>query len=207
MLAALENADVSWLLTLAEKLLDGRRDYIEVNPPGAIFAYIPAVWLARMLGIRLRRERRAGFSPRGRFARVGWLILGPRHADLRSNPIATTGAIAVLLVLPIYTFGEREHLCVLLILPWAAAIVARIEGRDPGHVFARLAGLGAGLCVVVKPHFILIIGMLSCALAWRARSLRPLFTLENCVAAALLALTAGSCGSSFQNSSLKRCRW
>src|SRR5262249_41079625 len=37
---SLENADVSWLLTLAEKLLDGRRDFIEVNPPGAIFAYI-----------------------------------------------------------------------------------------------------------------------------------------------------------------------
>jgi hypothetical protein len=32
-----------------------------------------------------------------------------------------------------------------------------------------------------------MIGVLSCALAWRARSLRPFFTLENCVAAALLA--------------------
>jgi hypothetical protein len=50
-LRTFENADVSWLLTLAEKLLDGRRDFIEVNPPGAIFAYIPAVWLARIAGI------------------------------------------------------------------------------------------------------------------------------------------------------------
>ena len=75
----LENADVSWLLTLAEKLLDGRRDYIEVNPPGAIFAYIPAVWLARMAGIlpksratrwffcsrRFRSGRRGSSSGRG----------------------------------------------------------------------------------------------------------------------------------------------
>ena len=45
-----ENADVSWLLTLAEKFLDGRRDFIEINPPGAIFAYVPAVWLARVVG-------------------------------------------------------------------------------------------------------------------------------------------------------------
>lgn len=188
----LENADVSWLLTLAEKLLDGRRDFIEVNPPGAIFAYVPAVWLARMAGIAPEVASDAlVFLLAAVSLGSAWLILGPRHANLRNNPIATTGAIAVLLVLPIYTFGEREHLCVLLILPWAAAIVARIEGRVPDASLLVLAGLGAGLCVVAKPHFVLIIGILSCALAWRARSLRPFFTLENCVAAALLAAYGG----------------
>jgi hypothetical protein len=184
-----ENADVSWLLTLAEKFLDGRRDFIEINPPGAIFAYVPAVWLARVVGI----------SPEAAIDVLVFLlaavslglasvILGPRHADLRVMPVVTAGTLATLLVLPIYTFGEREHLCVLLILPWAAAVVARIEGRVPDKSLLVLAGLACALSVVVKPHFILIIGLLSGVLAWRMRSARALFTLENCIAAALLAV-------------------
>jgi hypothetical protein len=186
---SLENADVSWLLTLAEKLLDGRRDFIEVNPPGAIFTYIPAAWLARMVGI----------SPEAASDVLVFLlaavslgsasfILGPRHADLRRMPIVTAGAVAILLVLPSYTFGEREHLCVLLILPWAAAIVARVEGRIPDKSLLVLAGVACALCVMVKPHFILMIGILSCALAWRVRSALALFTSENCIAVALLAV-------------------
>jgi hypothetical protein len=150
---ALENADVSWLLTLAEKLLDGRRDYIEVNPPGAIFAYIPAVWLARMLGTSAEAASDAVVFLLAAISLVSVsLILGPRHADLRSRPVVTAGALAILLVLPIYTFGEREHLCVLLILPWAAAIVARIEGRTPNTSLLVLAGLASALCVMIKPH-------------------------------------------------------
>jgi hypothetical protein len=185
----LQNADVSWLLTLAEKLLDGRRDYIEVNPPGAIFAYIPAVWLARMLGTSAEAASDAVVFLLAAISLVSVsLILGPRHAGLRSRPVVTAGALAILLVLPIYTFAEREHLCVLLILPWAAAIVARIEGRIPSTSLLVLAGLASALCVMIKPHFILTIGVLSCVLAWRMRTARALFTLENCIGASLLAL-------------------
>jgi hypothetical protein len=186
---ALENADVSWLLTLAEKLLDGSRDYIEVNPPGAIFAYIPAVWLARTFGISPESASDVVvFLLAAISLGLASLILGPRHVDLRGRPVVTAGAVATLLVLPIYTFGEREHLCVLLILPWAAAIVARIEGRIANKSLLVSAGLACALCVMVKPHFILVVGVLSCALAWRMRTAWALFTLENCIAASLLAL-------------------
>jgi hypothetical protein len=185
----LENADVSWLLTLAEKLLDGRRDFIEVNPPGAIFAYIPAAWLARMTGISPEATSDVlVFLLAAVSLGSASLILGPRHAGLRNLPVVTAGVLAILLVLPIYTFGEREHLGVLLILPWAAAIVARIEGRVPGKPLLALAGLGCALCVMVKPHFILMIGVLACAHLWWARSARALLTLENCIAAALMAV-------------------
>src|SRR5688572_12975440 len=48
---SLASGDVSWLMTLAERLLDGRHDSVEVNPPGAILAYVPAVWLSRVTGV------------------------------------------------------------------------------------------------------------------------------------------------------------
>jgi hypothetical protein len=44
------NTDVSWLITVAEKVLDGGRlyvDIIETNPPASILLYLPFVALAR----------------------------------------------------------------------------------------------------------------------------------------------------------------
>jgi hypothetical protein len=43
------NTDVSWEITLSEKVLDGQRlytDLIELNPPASTFLYLPAVALA-----------------------------------------------------------------------------------------------------------------------------------------------------------------
>ena len=48
------NTDVSWEITLSEKILDGQRlyvDLIELNPPASTFLYLPAVALARALGL------------------------------------------------------------------------------------------------------------------------------------------------------------
>jgi hypothetical protein len=48
------NSDVSWEITLSEKILDGQRlytDLIEINPPASTFLYLPAVALARAFGL------------------------------------------------------------------------------------------------------------------------------------------------------------
>src|SRR5262249_15849658 len=49
------NVDVSWCLTLAEKILDGQRlyvDVLELNPPGGLLLYLPPVMVARLLGLQ-----------------------------------------------------------------------------------------------------------------------------------------------------------
>jgi len=46
-------ADVSWMITISEKWLDGAIpyvDFIETNPPAAILLYLPPAALARALG-------------------------------------------------------------------------------------------------------------------------------------------------------------
>src|SRR6202011_5143475 len=48
------NTDVSWLLTIGERVLDGQRlyvDIVEINPPMAVFRSLPGVALARALGV------------------------------------------------------------------------------------------------------------------------------------------------------------
>jgi hypothetical protein len=185
----LENADTSWLLTLTEKLLDGRHDFVEVNPPGAIFAYVPAVWLARISGIQPEAACDVlVFLVAAVSLGLASLILGPRFFEQRNVPVVAAGVAAVLLVLPTYTFGEREHLCVILILPWVAALAVRFAGSTPDLRLLAGAGLACGLCIMIKPHFIMNVGVLSFILAWRLRSWRMLFTLENCAAALVLLL-------------------
>src|SRR5437762_14325079 len=49
------DCDVSWLITVNEKMLAGQRlyvDIIEVNPPASIWLYTPFVWLAHQLQLR-----------------------------------------------------------------------------------------------------------------------------------------------------------
>ena len=52
--AVAANTDVSWLLTAADKVMTGGRlyvDVIETNPPIAVLAYMPALWLGRAFGV------------------------------------------------------------------------------------------------------------------------------------------------------------
>src|SRR6476646_9822597 len=49
------DGDISWLITVSERVLDGQRlyvDVIEVNPPASVWLYLPWVALARLLGAR-----------------------------------------------------------------------------------------------------------------------------------------------------------
>src|SRR3982074_802792 len=48
------NTDVSWLLTVGERVLDGQRLYVDVfetNPPMAVLVYVPGIVISRALGL------------------------------------------------------------------------------------------------------------------------------------------------------------
>ncbi len=41
------DADVSWLITVSERVLSGDRLYVEIfelNPPASVWLYVPLVW-------------------------------------------------------------------------------------------------------------------------------------------------------------------
>lgn len=176
----LENADVSWLLTVAENLLSGRHDFVEVNPPGAILTYVPAVWLAGIL--RIPAEAACNILVFAlAAAALGFVavLLEPKFVTQHRMPLLTTGAAAILLILPTYTFAEREHLSFILILPWVAVLATRADSSVPNMWLRLAAGLACGLCVVIKPHIVFAIAFAVCIQAWRMRSWRIVFALEN----------------------------
>lgn len=189
------NTDVSWQITLCEKILDGQRlyvDLIELNPPASVFLYLPAVALARAFG----------WSPEiivDTLVFIGALVsLGIashiacryRLLDGLNGWAVAAVALAVLTILPAQTFGEREHIALIAVLPAFATLVARAKGARPLLWYCLVAGAGAGVTICIKPQFALAGGLAVAAAALHLRSWRVLFALENRIAASIAIIYA-----------------
>ena len=100
------NTDVSWLLVVCERMLDGQHlygDIIEINPPMAAFAYLPGVALARLLDVDPRHVIDAQLlllAAASLFAVSRILRLSPSLAPENLGPLAIWAA-AVVTILPV----------------------------------------------------------------------------------------------------------
>lgn len=187
------NTDVSWLLTVGERVLDGDTlyvDVIETNPPMAVWAYLPGIALARVLGLRPEIVTDIlVFVAIGASLGVSAFILR-RVADFRDGAALALVAFAILAVLPAQTFGQREHIALIAMLPAFAALMARRSGASPPHVGACVAGAGLAIALAFKPQFVLGWACATGAAFVLRRSWRLIRTPENALAAFLLAFYA-----------------
>jgi hypothetical protein len=192
------NTDVSWLLVVCERMLDGQHlygDIVEINPPMAAFAYLPGVALARALGVDPRHVIDAQLlllAAASLYAVSRILRLSPSLAPANAGPLAVWAA-AVVTVLPMHVFAQREHMAMLTLLP-ALVVYAMRSKREVVPVWAILiAGVGAGITLAFKPFFTVPLALCILFAAFRSRSWRTLFAPENFIAAALvIAVSVGT---------------
>ena len=191
------NTDVSWGFTLAEKVLAGERpyvDFVEVNPPAAIWLYLPAVVIARCIGLtpELVMDCLVFIAIGGSLWVAGGVLrcagLGDRFAAAKLLAMVMT----ILAVLPAQIFAEREHIAVVLFLPMLCVMLARATGATPSRSEILIAGLGAGILIILKPHLALGLGATIAMAAWSARSWAVLVAAENWMACALVAAYGGA---------------
>ena len=166
------NHDAAWYLYVVQRWFGGAdlyRDVVDTNPPLIIWLTAPSVALARL----------SGWPPTAVFKGFVYAVSGAsilvvraivrRSSPEREFPLVTTVAF---LLLPFVKsdFGQREHLAVLLTLPYALLGAVRIE-LIPSK-FRALVGVAAGAGFAIKPHFLLAwIGVECVAFAferWRA---------------------------------------
>lgn len=191
------NTDVSWLLTVGERVLDGQRLYVDVfetNPPMAVLVYMPGIAIARALGLPVEAVTdglmfAAIFVSLAIAARI--LKNSSALEGIQSWLLAPLG-FAVLAVLPMQAFGQREHIAIVELLPLLAMLVVRMKREVPSTWLAIAAGCGAGLAVSFKPHFAIAILCAVGCFAIYLRSWKAVFTLENLTAAAIALLYAAS---------------
>jgi len=189
------NIDVSWLLTVAERVSDGQRlylDVIETNPPMAVLIYTPAVAIARALGVpaEMVTDTLVFVAIFASLGMAAWILRDFPLPNGLPGWLLVSLAFVILAVLPTKVFGQREHIAVVELLPALALYAIRMKGQAPPLLAIIAAGIGAGLALSFKPHF--AIGLLCgvVALAIHARSWRILLGPENFIAAAIVSVYA-----------------
>jgi len=169
------DCDVSWLITVNEKMLAGARiytDVVEVNPPASIWLYTPAVWIAELLHLHAEAVVAGSFIGAGLLSCLSTLRISeglrrPPNATILIAAVALTG-----LVLPLGTFAQREHAALLLAFPALAALAVVAEGRALSSRARLATGAAAGLMMAIKPHFALAVVPAAAFACYRARGFR-----------------------------------
>jgi len=186
------NSDVGWWLTVCERMLDGQRLYIDIletNPPMAGAVYMLGAIAARVVHLRPEPVTNALiFSLVAASLALAWRAV--RMSSLRelAGGGVAAWAAAVLTILPMYDFGQREHLALILFLPALAVYMLRANGERVTASAFVVAGLCAAITMSMKPYFVFGAGSCILAAAVQARDWRVLFAPENWIAGALVVL-------------------
>jgi hypothetical protein len=182
-----DNSDVSWIIVICEKLLDGQKLYVDImetNPPFSVALYFGPVWLSCKLGVSAELMVQC-FVYLVFFAALSLSVAvierGRLFRELPARWIYP--ALAVLfLLMPGSNFGQREHLGMMLFMPMLLLMMWR-AGSDirPPLGLAVLVGFAASVLMLVKPHWALGIVLPYLLICWRRRSVLACVTVENVV--------------------------
>src|SRR5262249_33186430 len=116
--------DVSWLITMCERILHGERAYVDIfetTPPVPMLLYMPGVVFAQLTGAS---PEAATFAFAYASVLVSlWLsarILPTYVADGQSKWLVMLPAAIILFILPIDVFAQRENFAAAFALPMAS---------------------------------------------------------------------------------------
>jgi hypothetical protein len=187
------NADLGWLLTVCEKMLAGGKlgvDVLELNPPLSVLMYMPAAYLGSVLPVPAHVFVVAMVLLLAWYsARLTLDALSPLIADAEARARANLIIVIVLALVPGATFGQREHIAVLGLVPFVALAASLAMSGYPRPLNLKiLVGLCAGFAMCIKPHFALAAALPMLWAAYQQRSMRPLFGIACWTAGALVVL-------------------
>jgi hypothetical protein len=172
------SADVSWLITMCERMLHGERAYVDIRettPPAPLLLYMPGVLLAQLTGMTPEAATFA-FAYASALASIGLSarILPTYVAEgVESKWLALLPAAVVLLLLPRGVFAQREYFAAAFALPIVSVFIRHAQdGVWPALLDRVLAALLAGLTIAIKPPLFALPGILVAIYYWsRTRSL------------------------------------
>lgn len=156
------NHDVAAMLQFAQRIADGERlyvDLIDINPPMMFWLDLIPVGLARLTGLPVPSAFivtvLAATAASGALA---WRLFRalPEAADPLGAVLLPGLALLAMLVLPTHNFGQREHLLLILTLPYLTLAAARLAGRPQPAGLSLGVGVLAALGIGMKPHFALL---------------------------------------------------
>ena len=190
------SGDITWLMHVGKNFLAGGHyytDFIEVNPPMAIYIYLIPVILSQLLSISFITSITIYIFC---VAMIAWLVCSYllnkifAPADSAIHYFFETMLTFALFVLPAYAFGQREYLLVTLILPYLLLAVLRLQKQTLNKVGALLIGIAAGIGFTIKPFFLFAWLFIELYLALRTKSIKLIFRSETISCLALFLIYA-----------------
>jgi hypothetical protein len=188
------NHDVACGLYYTRRLMAGAhayRDFVDNNPPLVFYLFMPIEWLAQHAA--MPEARAVAWAFIAMTITVVWLSARLLRADARQafaiQATLLLSTIAAVLLLPERDFGQREHLTLLLIIPYILLCAVRADGiagvtRATALMVAAAAAIGFGM----KPHFCAALLVLMVYVVIKRRDWRTLLSIENVTIVSLLAL-------------------
>lgn len=172
------NHDVSYFVHFSRWLLQGRQlgsDLFDGNLPMVWMLFMPS---AALVEWNLLNEPSAVRMVFWAYSLISTALLVGVLSRLEVRDRASSVGWVVALVLittlgPGFSFGQREHACVLFAMPYLASAVLRLEGGPvPRNSILVLVGLLAGIGFALKPYFLavpaLVELLLLVRLGWRS---------------------------------------
>lgn len=192
------NWDVGWFLQVDHWLLSGGKyyfDFFEANPPMSIYIYLPSVFLAKLLqwdqvfSVRVYVFALAAIS--FLFCHFSLIeIINSVQKKLRL--FFELVLMGVFVLLPADQFGQREHLSLLLIIPYLFLVAQRVNAKPPALVWQVFIGVMAGIGFAIKPYFLISFVLIEFYVLCRNKKISACFRGESIVIATVLVLYIAS---------------
>ena len=191
------NHDTAWYLAATPRLLDGARlyrDIIEINPPLAFYLTMPPILAARITDL----SADACFTTYVFLLGAASLTLA-NHLLARLPDASRTyrwgmlfAAFVAFAIMPMPFFGQREHLTLILAMPYLLLVAVRVTGGSCGGRTAVLIGALAAAGLGLKPYFLIVPVLLEAYGMIVRRSLRFAFRPETWALGTAIALYVAS---------------
>ncbi len=192
----LTNVDVSWLLEASRRMLNGgtyTNDLFENNPPWILYFYSPPVLFTKLFSVSIIYSIRIYIFF---LAAIALSIIYPLlqkiflQQDLSIARLLLITLTLLFVILPQYDFGQREHLLLMLSLPYFLMVSLRLQSETFNPYFAFSVGMLAATVFIMKPYFLAAPGFVEIYYLTKKKSLWAWLRPEISALLVLLAIYA-----------------
>jgi hypothetical protein len=192
--AGVFNSDVSWLMQCTQQWLHGGKyytDFFETNPPMILYLYIPPVVISHFFHASIILTAEAYFFLLAFFSLAICSLIVRKIFTLNSKFNAQIFMLAmtfVFLIFPVDSLGQREHIALMLVMPYLLLSALRLGNAVAGKWIIVTAGIMSGLGFAIKPHFLVPLILVEFYLMIKKRRVFYWMRTESIIILSLLVL-------------------